>query len=247
MTLLTPEELEKAQALQVQNILAKQKKGHTLTAREERLLSMAAGSAETGGNYVRTQEDLANRLGCTRKTVSNVMREYPDHPPTKADGRYDVQAWQEFFREHGIKEGDDEPQSVKDWKAREIELKCERLEIENGKRAGKLLDAAEVEAGISSLMSAVRQALNNVEGSLAERVLHLKDYHEAKEIIREELNGAYRILQRCDYLEAIKAGEVVSDPDPPADSITDDGEEAPTKSTLPTKGRPRGRRKKAAA
>ena len=247
MTLLTPEELEKAQALQVQNILAKQQKGHTLTAREERLLSMAAGSAETTSNYVRTQEDLANRLGCTRKTVSNVMREYPGHPPTKADGRYDVAAWQEFFREHGIKEGDDEPQSVKDWKARQLQLQCERLEIENGKRAGKLLDAAEVEAGISSLMSAVRQALNNVEGSLAERVLHLADYHEAKEIIREELNGAYRILQRCDYLEAIKAGEVVSDPDPPADSITDDGEEAPTKSTLPTKGRPRGRRKKAAA
>lgn len=157
--------------------------------------------------FVRTYEELARQLGTTRKTIQRVQKDRGDYPSPRADGRHSVEAWLTFFAENGIAktdvEGaeDDKPVTVADWKAREVQLKCQKLEIENAKILGRLVDSNDVEVGIASLMGAMRQSMNNLPGMLAQKMLHLKDFHEAEEIVQGAVDGVLRILERCDFMD----------------------------------------------
>lgn len=209
MAILQPTDLEKVQRRQIQNILAKQAAGKTLSAREERALVEASTDAPAGvDNFARTWDELALRVQTSRKTLQNVQKRFPGQfPPPRPDGRHEVAAWLKFFIEHNINRAaedlaDNQPITVTDWKAREIELKCTKLEIENAKTAGELIDAAEVESGTSHLVSGFRQALNNFVPRLADKIVGVKDYHEAEELIQSEVNVVLRTLQSCAFLES---------------------------------------------
>lgn len=209
MAILQPHDLEKVQRRQIQNILAKQAAGKTLSAREERALVEASTDAPAGAdNFARTWDELALRLQTSRKTLQNVQKRFPGQfPAPRPDGRHEVAAWLKFFLEHNINRAaedlaDNQPITVTDWKAREIELKCAKLEIENAKTSGELIDAAEVESGTSHLVSGFRQALNNFVPRLAAKIVGVKDYHEAEELIQAEINVVLRTLQSCAFLES---------------------------------------------
>ena len=254
MALLTPKDLETVRRQQVKNILAKQAAGKTLTAREVRTLAEASSDVPPGQeNFVQTQDELAQRLSVSRKTIQNVMRRRDDYPRPRADGRHDVEAWLRFFAENHIAGADaegspeDRPVTVADWKSRELELKCERLEIENAKMAGQLVAANDVETGLSALMSAARQAMNNIPGKLAQKVLHLADFHEAEEIIQREVDGVLRIFERCEFLDALRTpGEAQEAPVTRAAPAPEDAPPVkltPKASALPPKAKPRGKKK----
>lgn len=181
--------------------------------------------------FVRTYEELARQLGVTRKTIQRIQKDRGDYPSPRADGRHSVEAWLTFFIENGIAKTepdgamDDKPVTVADWKAREVQLKCQKLEIENAKILGRLVDSNDVEVGIASLMGAMRQAMNNLPGMLAQKMLHLKDFHEAEEIVQGAVDGVLRILERCDFLEdEPDLIESTNDEDDPND---DDPDEPP--------------------
>lgn len=234
--------MEAVRRRQIQNILKKQAAGKTLTRREELTLAEASTDAPAGvENFVRTQDELAQRLSVSRKTIQNVMNRRDDYPRPRADGRHDVAAWLKFFADNHIAGADaegakeDRPVTVADWKSRELELKCDRLELENAKMAGELVMAKDVEAGISSLLAAARQALNNLPGRAGQKVLHLTDYHEAEEILQAEVDLVLRVLERCEFLQEAESQDMPKAESGPVEETT-----------LPPKGKPRGRKAKAA-
>lgn len=208
MAILKASDLETVRRQQVKNILIKQAAGKTLSAREERILAEAATDTPPGAeNFVKTYDELAGRLGVSRKSIQNWQKRLPDDfPRPRADGRHEVAAWVAFMASHHLAASDpdghpdDRPVTIADWKARELELKCEKLQIENSKVAGELVAAAEVESGLSQLVSAFRQALNNLGPRLASKILNVSDYHEAEEIISQEINVVLKTLQNADFL-----------------------------------------------
>ena len=240
MTALSETELAKARKLQVQNILKKQAAGKVLTAREERTLAAAAADTPVGAeNFVTTYDELAKRLNISRFGLQKVCHRFPNEFPTAlSDGRHDVTAWLNFFLAKNIKGAqediatDDDQRSVKDWKAEEVKLKCTRLELENAKAARELVDVAEMEAGVSAMVAAFRQALNNLPARLALKVTGVTDYHEAEELATEECNNVLRTLQRCDFLTGVQATIPAATSTQHAE---DDGVEAPPAKRKPKK------------
>lgn len=256
MSLLTPEQLEESRRRQVENLLAKQAKGKTLTAAEQRTILAAAAASEvvTTANYVTTYDALAKALGITRPGLHKVCQRFPSEFPTpKADGRHDVALWLAFFAKHNINGAaeaipltgsDDEaedvesgPVTVQEWKAEEIKLKCAKLNLENARVSGTLVYAADVERGVSVLVQSFRQALNNMPDRLAGKIVGITDYHEAVEITQEEVNVILRTLQRCDFLQGFEVAK-----DAQALPIFDEEPEAVDAPVKRKAGRPKGKR-----
>ncbi len=200
--------------------------------------------------FVRTYDELSRHLGCSRKTIQRIQRERADYPSPRADGRHNVAEWMKFFTDNAIAKTDpdgadeDKPVTVADWKARELQLKCQKLEIETMKILGKLVDANAVEAGISVIMGAARQALNNLPGSLAQKMLHLTDFHEAEEIVQGAVDTVLRTLERCEFFaEDGPTAPPVEDEEDDDDSDLDDEPLSITKrATKQAKKRGRSRR-----
>ena len=94
-----------------------------------------------------------------------------------------------------------EPAYLKDEKLR---LECERIAIGNAIQAGTLVEAADVEAGLSALLGGLRQAINNLPGRLADKMLHITDHHEAEEIIQEEMKVLLKTIQRREFCNSLK-------------------------------------------
>lgn len=219
MAILSPHDLETVRRQQVKNILSKQAAGHALTAREERILMEAASDTPPGAsNFARTYDELASRLDVSRKSIQNWQKQYPqDWPRPRGDGRHEVTAWLDFMAMHHLAgadpdgHADDQPVTLADWKAHELKLKCERLEIENTKTAGELVELADVETGTTALVGGFNQALNNFVPRLAQKILGCTDYHEAVEIIQAEVDIVRRTLARCDFLKRHKAASNASD------------------------------------
>ncbi len=250
MAILKPDDLDKVRRRQIQNILAKQAAGKTLSAREERALAEAATDTPPGpDNFVKTYDELAGRLGVSRKSIQNWQRKLPESwPRPRADGRHEVAAWVQFMAAHHLAgaEPDGHPDdrelmTVSDWKAEELRLKCEKLQLENAKVAGELVLAADVETGLSSLVAAFRQALNNLPGRLAQKILNVSDFHEAEELISQEVNVVLKTLQNADFLEQRAEGGEQRVPEPQAaqNKVINQPSDAGTKKTRSPKLRKR--------
>lgn len=169
--------------------------------------------------YAKDQIELARLLGVTRQTVGNCLRHYktarPPVPQTKADGRYDVEAWREFLLAHNIARkaesvpADELPdvetdegntRTVADWKAEKVRLDCERIEINNRKLKGELVEVAELEPMLGAMLSAFRTAANNLPGRASQKLIGLRDYHDVEEILKAEVAVTLRTLEACPFL-----------------------------------------------
>ena len=277
--MLKPEDAEKVLTKDLANVIRKVHSSKPLTAAERALIAQVGAGAPLVGDassaFAKTYDELAQRLGLTRKTLQNAGKRHPeDVPRPRADGRHDVAAWSRFLIAHNIartaegaesaptEHGQDQPVTVTDWKARELELKCEKLSLDNAKAAGELVAANDVEAGLSSLLAAARQALNNLPGRAAQKVLHLTDFHEAEELLQGEVDLVLRVLERCEFLDQVGLNATVETASPvilmphQADDLLPDqtpAAMAPSNgvpragsakaSTLPPKGKPRGKAK----
>ena len=147
--------------------------------------------------------ELAVLLGVARSSIYRWVKDNPDHPVPDHNEMHDVDAWRSFIASRELNQSnrtasDNDSKEVGDWKEEKLRLECERIAIGNAKLAGTLMEASEVEAGLSALLGGLRQAINNVPGRMADKVLHITDHHEAEEIIQEEMNVLLKTIQKCD-------------------------------------------------
>jgi len=170
--------------------------------------------------FANTQDELAELLGITRKTITNCLRGYktakPPAPATRADGRYDVAAWRAFVITHNIArkaedlapedlpdtgaDGSPTLRTVTDWKQQKLRLECARIELENAKAEGLLVETSDVQKTTGAVVSAFRTTLNNLPGRASQKVLGLRDYHQIHAILQKEVDICLRTLEACEYL-----------------------------------------------
>ncbi len=221
---LTPEDLEKVRTKNAANLIRRAQEGKPLTrAQQAELEALASGGrmpGDTSSAYVKTQDELGQALGITRRTITACLERYKDATPpvprTRADGRYDVAAWSAFVKAHNVArkgEGEEDedaggepgqPRTQAQWKARELELKCARLETELALSQGKLLEAGDLEQQLGQTLSAFRTALNNLPGRAADKLIGLEDYHEIKSVLDREIRGVLQVLHGCAWLAETK-------------------------------------------
>jgi len=251
---LTPEDAEKIQLKALANVIRKVQAGGTLTGREQAMLEQASrgtsGAVESA--FAKTQEELAKRLGISRKTITNHQRD-EGAPATRADGRYDVAAWSKFLREKGITDesGDEEgPKPKVNWKDELQRLKCVELEQKLEVDRRNLVPIGEALDSFSRTTSAFRQSLNQLPGRIAHAAEGL-DYDEIVAVCESEINAILRPLSEAKFLEDPPEeilGELAEE-DP---EVTDHGTELESPAvpiqedanTAPSKRRPRTKGKK---
>jgi hypothetical protein len=149
--------------------------------------------------------ELAVILGIARQTLNRWKREHDDAPEPDHNGMHDVESWRSFIASHDLNNSNrtasaNDSQETADWKDEKLRLECERIAIGNAKLAGALVENDKAKAGLSALLGGLRQALNNMPGRLADKMLHISDHHEAEEIIQDEVNVVMRTIQKCDFL-----------------------------------------------
>lgn len=144
-------------------------------------------------------------LGVARSSLYRWIKEHPDAPVPDHNGLHDVEAWRSFIASHELNQSNrtasanDSPETA-DWKEEKVRLECERIAIGNAKLAGTLIEADEAKAALAALIGGLRQAINNVPGRMADKVLHITDHHEAEELIQEEMNVLLKTIAKCDFL-----------------------------------------------
>ena len=148
--------------------------------------------------------ELAAMLGVGRASIYRWVKDNPEAPIPDHNGLHDVEAWRSFIEARGLNQSNatasaNDSQEAADWKEEKLRLECERIAIGNAKLAGTLMESSDIEAGLSALLGGLRQALNNVAGRLADKMLHITDHHEAEEIIQDEINVVLKTIQKCEF------------------------------------------------
>lgn len=214
---LTQEDAEKLKSKELANVIRKLHEGKTLTAAERSLLAQAqvGSDATVTSGYAQTWDDLAQRLGVTRRAIQdwrNDPRYAPDEPKPRADGRHNVTAWAEFMLRYGLKQADESqmlsditdaerPRTVQDWKARREELTCNKLELGIEREKGTLLVAAELEVAIGQMLSGIATALLHFPGATARFLVGIKDVHLLQQRLTTEMNAVLQRLNGARFME----------------------------------------------
>lgn len=142
------------------NLVQKVHDGRTLSAGEVNLLhAIQAGGRQEAMTFARTQAELAELLGVSRRTVQRAMK-MSGSPTARADGRHDIAAWRAFFQATGAI-GDDSP-STTELKARHLLLQNQRLELQLAVLRRDYLPASEVERWGAELGAAVRKVVAQI-------------------------------------------------------------------------------------
>jgi hypothetical protein len=222
---LSAEDIDKLQVKQVANVIRKLNAGKTLTAREEALLAQArtGGSAEAPSAFAATWDDLAQRLGVSRKSLQN-WRDRPELkgrlPRPQADGRHDVAAWAKAMVDHGLARADEDvvdenavgkPKSVRDWKAYREELMCREIERKIARGDGTLLVAADLEVALGQFLAGISTALTHLPGSAARFLVGIRDIHVVQAKLQSEIDTVLLRLNAARFLEEQLIAEVVGE------------------------------------
>ena len=153
--------------------------------------------------------ELAVMLGVARQTLNRWRREHDDTPLPDHNGLHDVEAWRDFIADRGLNQSNrtasdnDSPETLY-WKEEKLRLECERIAMGNAIQDGRLLPAADAEAALSALLGGLRQAINNMPGRAADKILHITDHHEAEEILQQEMNVLLKTIQKCELCNSLK-------------------------------------------
>lgn len=234
---LSPDDLARLRDKQLANAIRKLGEGKTLTAREDALLAQAGvgSTAAAPSGFCKTWDQLAERLGVSLRALKDWRNraDLQPHLPKNSKGEHhDVAAWARFMVEHGLARADETapltgsaglrtgtfadspPNTIRDWKARLEELKCQRLEQKIRVEAGELTVTADVEIALGQLLIAFRASLDHLAPSAARWVRGLTDFHAIVERLQAECDGVLHGLYRADYLGDILPAIVAAQPPP---------------------------------
>lgn len=126
-----------------QNVVKKVAAGKPLTVAERaRIEARAAGSTDSTA-YAKTQVDLANILGVTRRTLNNWLK-LEGSPKALSNGMWPVADWREFVRLRGLKTGKLAPQSEDALKARKLLAEVEERELRIAVKKGEYVRVTDV-------------------------------------------------------------------------------------------------------
>lgn len=204
-TPLSAADAEKVLKDNLRNLRRKVKEGRTLSAGEVNLLR----AVQTGGKaeaqaFAANQVELAALLGVNRKTIQRALKR-DGHPGTRADGRYDVNAWREFViggsaAEDAEDADDTNPAALK---ARNLLLQNERLELQIAVMRGDFVAAADVEKWGAELGANVRKIVTQIHLAAPSVVgLSVPDAEaRLKEIEDEILQQLHVIPERIERLK----------------------------------------------
>jgi hypothetical protein len=238
--LVSPELLEQSRKAQIANILKKQKEHKTLSAREERALAEAASTDVAPPSYVRTYDALAQVLGISRRTITNIKSRHDgSNNPTPApmpDGRHDVTAWLRFMALNGVSKLDEggsaaDKMSMAELKAFEMRLKCEARELAIAEIHRRLIPAEDIRTKLQLVFSALRTTINNVSSRAAAKLIGLTEYHEIEEVVQKEIDLCLRVISDVRFIEDAAA----LTPEKIKATLTDEDDEKPAKQ--PARGR----------
>lgn len=134
--------------------------GRTLSTGEVNLLqAIQDGGRPEAKAFARTQAELADLLGVSRRTIQRAAK-MEGRPSPRPDGRHDVAAWRAFLQSTGAIE--DESLSTTELKARNLLLQNQRLELQLAVMRGEYLPAADVERWGGELGAAVRKVVGQI-------------------------------------------------------------------------------------
>jgi hypothetical protein len=180
---VTPEEIEQLLREDLASVKEKVKNKKPLTEAEIKRLQAHAASIETPKGddplepvWAKNMVELASLLGCSRKQISRYLKlEGEDAAPVPAaDGRYNVTLWKLWAQEHGylrkkLSTAADR-QMLED---RTIQLRNERLEIENAVRRGELTGVDDVNRVLTEVFSGAKDSAMASTHGTAPRVAGL--------------------------------------------------------------------------
>lgn len=143
--------------------------------------------------WARSQVELAQHLACSRRQLGRYMNIEGDDAPPKptSDGRYNVTLWKIWAQEHGhlrkkLSAGADR-QLLED---RTMQLRNEKLEIENAVRRGELMSVDEVCRVLTEMVSSARDSALAMTHGTAPRVAGLP-VPEITKRLRVDLNEGF--------------------------------------------------------
>lgn len=197
---INPEEIDQLLLDDLSAIRKKVKNKKPLNAGEiKRLQAYKAASQQSDDSNVmepvwaRSQVELAQHLGCSRRQLARYLKIEGDDaaPAPTSDGRYNVTLWKIWAQDHGHLRkklaGAADRQLLED---RTIQLRNEKLEIENAVRRGELMSVDEVCRVISEMYSAARDSALAMTHGTAPRVSGLP-VPEITKRLRSDLNDAF--------------------------------------------------------
>jgi transcriptional regulator with XRE-family HTH domain len=157
---LTAQQAETILKANYRNLVKKVQAGKTLSAGEVNLLqSIQNGGKPEAITFAKTQSELAEVLGVSRKTIQRAMK-LEGHPPPRPDGRLEVAAWRTFLQSTGALE--EEALSATELKARHLLLQNQKLELNLAVMRRDYLPGSDVERWGAELGAAIRKVVGQI-------------------------------------------------------------------------------------
>lgn len=157
---LSPQQAEVILKANYRNLVKKVQAGKTLSAGEVNLLqAIQDGGRPESKTFAKTQGELAEILGISRRTILRAMK-LEGRPEPRKDGRHEVAAWRAFLQTTGTL--DDDSLSATELKARNLLLQNQRLELQLAVMRREYLPAAEVERWGADIGAAIRKIVGQI-------------------------------------------------------------------------------------
>lgn len=146
-------------------------------------------------HWAKDQNELAEALGCNRKTIQRWLKAAdPDCPGATADGRFNVTLWKIWVETKGKKVR--AAAKHKDKGALDIEnirLKNEKLEIENMLRRGELMHVDEVNKVLSEMLAGFVQKVRGLKHTLPTATVGMSIPEATKRVEREAVEALQQL------------------------------------------------------
>jgi hypothetical protein len=122
-----------------------------------------------------------------------------------------VKAWKDWMLKHNLKHSADDaatvddarPESMmtgKDWKARKERAAALKAELDYEKAMGHVVDRAELEQYLGTMMVAFSKQLDALDERIAHVIGDGMSFKERKTKARAEIQKTKRVLEACEYL-----------------------------------------------
>ena len=143
-------------------------------------------SEETLSVWAKNQIELADALGCDRKTISRWLKEKdPECPGKMSDGRYNITLWRLWVEKKGKKPSARLGGDKGSVELEILRLKKQKLEMENAQMRGQLIDVDECSRLLADMVRAAYESMRGAKHTLASQVVGVSIAEASKRIQRD--------------------------------------------------------------